>query len=105
LACLELHTYSSLNPNFLTEYKNSLDAADVAVVYYAPESLVIKRMEAISKDQIANAFERDDLIIFTEPEAFKKYILEQNFQDLSLLLMSSGNYGGLDFESLKSLVL
>lgn len=104
LACLELHTYSSLNPKFLTEYKNALDAADVAVVYYTPESLVIKRMEPISKEQIANAFEREDLIIFTEPEAFKNYIFAQQFQDLSLLLMSSGNYGGLDFESLKSLV-
>lgn len=103
LACLELHTYSSLNPKFLTEYKNALDAADVAVVYYAPESLVIKRMEPISKEQIANAFEREDLIIFTEPELFKNYIFAQQFQDLSLLLMSSGNYGGLDFESLKSL--
>lgn len=104
LACLELHTYSSLNPQFLTEYKNALDAADVAVVYYAPESLVIKRLEPISKEQIAESFEREDLIIFTEPEAFKNYILEQNFKDLSLLLMSSGNYGGLDFESLRELI-
>ncbi|MFY8188863.1 MAG: UDP-N-acetylmuramate--L-alanine ligase [Flavobacterium sp.] len=102
IACLELHTYSSLNAEFLKEYQNALDAADVAVVFYSPEAVSIKRLDAVSHEQIADAFQREDLVIFTEPLAFQNYLFEQNFTEVALLLMSSGNYGGLDFETLKN---
>ncbi len=103
-ACLELHTYSSLNAQFLEEYKGALDAADKAVVFYSPHAVEIKKLDAVSKEQIANAFERDDLIIYTNPKEFKDYLFQQNLENSALLLMSSGNYGGLDFEELKHLV-
>ncbi|MBO6879777.1 Mur ligase family protein [Winogradskyella sp.] len=101
VACLELHTYSSLNAEFLKEYKGALDAADVAVVFYSPHAVEIKNLEEVTEKQIANAFERDDLIIYTNPEEFKDFLFSQNFDNKSLLLMSSGNYGGLDFEEVK----
>ena len=104
IACLELHTYSSLNAEFLKEYKGALDAADVAVVFYSPHAVEIKQLEEVTKEQIANAFERDDLIIYTEPEAFKTFLFSQDFEDKALLLMSSGNYGGLDFEALSKFI-
>jgi len=104
LACLELHTYSSLNEDFLKEYESTLDGADEAVVFYSPHAVKIKRLKEVTEEQIANAFRRDDLIIYTEPKAFKKYLFEQNLKDTVLLLMSSGNYGGLDFEELKELL-
>lgn len=104
LACLELHTYSSLNPEFLSEYQGALDAADVAVVFYSPHALEIKKLQPISEVQIARAFQRDDLVIYTNPKEFKDYLFSQNFDHTSLLLMSSGNYGGLDFEEVKSLI-
>lgn len=104
IACLELHTYSSLNPEFLTEYKGALDAADVAVVFYSPHAVEIKKLKAISQQQIADAFQRDDLIIYTNPTIFKDFLFSQQFNDTSLLLMSSGNYGGLDFDELKNLI-
>jgi UDP-N-acetylmuramate: L-alanyl-gamma-D-glutamyl-meso-diaminopimelate ligase len=104
IACLELHTYSSLNPEFLNEYKGTLDAADVAVVFYSPHALEIKKLKVISQQQIADAFQRDDLIIYTNPIAFKDFLFAQQFNDISLLLMSSGNYGGLDFDELKNLI-
>ena len=100
VACLELHTYSSLNAEFLKEYKGALDAADVAVVFYSPHAVEIKKLEEVTHEQIASAFERDDLIIYTNPEDFKSFLFSQNFDDKALLLMSSGNYGGLDFEEL-----
>lgn len=103
IACLELHTYSSLNPEFLTEYQGALDAADLAVVFYSPHAVEIKKLKPISEEQIARAFKRDDLVIYTDPAKFKKYLFSQNFENCSLLLMSSGNYGGLDFEELISL--
>lgn len=103
IACLELHTYSSLNPEFLTEYEGALAAADTAVVFYSPHAVEIKKLDPISEAQIAAAFKRHDLIIFTDPVAFKSYLFEQSFENRSLLLMSSGNYGGLDFEEVKRL--
>ncbi len=104
VACLELHTYSSLNAEFLKEYKGALDAADVAIVFYSPHAVEIKKLDEVTKDQIANAFERDDLIIYTNPDDFKNYLFSQNFDNKALLLMSSGNYGGLDFDEVKKII-
>jgi len=104
VACLELHTYSSLNAEFLKEYKGALDAADVAVVFYSPHAVEIKKLKEVTHEQIANAFERDDLIIYTNPDDFKQFLFSQNFDNKALLLMSSGNYGGLNFEEVKALL-
>jgi UDP-N-acetylmuramate: L-alanyl-gamma-D-glutamyl-meso-diaminopimelate ligase len=103
VACLELHTYSSLNAEFLKEYKGALDAADVALVFYSPHALEIKKLEEVTEQQIASAFGRDDLIIYTNTEDFKNFLFSQNFDNKTLLLMSSGDYGGLDFDALKRL--
>ena len=103
IACLELHTYSSLNAEFLKEYKGALDAADVAVVFYSPHAVQIKKLEEVTHEQIATAFERDDLITYTNPADFKNFLFSQNFDNKSLLLMSSGNYGGLDFDEVQGL--
>lgn len=103
-ACLELHTYSSLNAQFIKGYKGALDAAEEAVVFYSPEAVAVKQLEAISKEQIEVAFDRDDLIIFTDAEAFKTYLKQQQFDNAVLLLMSSGNYGGLDFDTVQELL-
>ncbi|HIB49192.1 MAG TPA: peptidoglycan synthetase [Flavobacteriaceae bacterium] len=104
IACLELHTYSSLNPEFLTEYQGALDAADVAVVFYSPHAVMIKGLEEIKREQITEAFQRDDLTVFTNPADFKTFLYNQDFDDTSLLLMSSGNYGGLDFAEVKDFI-
>jgi len=104
VACLELHTYSSLNVEFLKEYQGTLDAADVAVVFYSPHALEIKKLEVITKEQIATAFKRNDLIIYTNPNDFKHFLYSQDFTNKALLLMSSGNYGGLDFNEVKELI-
>ncbi|WP_282054613.1 UDP-N-acetylmuramate--L-alanine ligase [Maribacter luteus] len=104
IACLELHTYSSFNADFLKEYKGALDAADEAVVFFLPESVKIKKLKEVTPEQISEAFDRDDLKIFTESEAFKDFVFGQDYGNSVLLLMSSGNYGGLDLSSVKALV-
>ena len=104
VACMELHTYSSLNAEFLKEYKGALDAADVAVVFYSPHAVEIKQLKEVTEQQIAEAFKRDDLIIYTNPDVFKSYLFNQDFKNKTLLLMSSGNYGGLDFDEVKGLI-
>jgi UDP-N-acetylmuramate: L-alanyl-gamma-D-glutamyl-meso-diaminopimelate ligase len=104
VACLELHTYSSLNAEFLKEYQGALDAADVAVVFYSPDAVKIKRLEEVTYEQIAQSFKRDDLIIYTSPQDFKAYLFGLNLENSALLLMSSGNYGGLNFDEVKNLI-
>ena len=104
IACLELHTYSSFNAEFLKEYRGALDSADRAVVFYLPESVKIKRLDAVTSEQISQAFGRNDLEIFTNAEAFRDFVLGQDLDGTALLLMSSGNYGGLDLKALKQRV-
>lgn len=104
IACLELHTYSSLNAEFLTEYQGALDAADTAVVFYSPDAVAIKKLEEVTKEQIEQAFNREDLIVYTNPEEFKSFLVVQDFKDCVLLLMSSGNYGGLNFDEVQQMI-
>ncbi|CAM1352509.1 UDP-N-acetylmuramate--L-alanine ligase [Tenacibaculum insulae] len=103
LACLELHTYSSLNAEFLKEYKGALEKADKAVVFYSPNAVKIKQLKEVTTQQIADAFQREDLIIYTNPQEFKEFLFNQNLENTALLLMSSGNYGGLNFDEVKAL--
>ena len=104
LACLELHTYSSLNAEFLKEYKGALKYADKAVVFYSPHAVKIKQLDEVTSDQIAEAFEREDLMIYTKPSEFQKFLFSENLENSAVLLMSSGNYGGLDFDEVTRLV-
>lgn len=96
VACLELHTYSSLNADFLSEYKGSLEAADQAVVFYSLDALKIKRMPEITAEQMKTAFELPALTTYTNADDFKTYIKALDLKDSVLLFMSSGDYGGLD---------
>ena len=104
IACLELHTYSSLNADFLKLYEGALDEADEAVVFYSPDAVKIKQLEEITADQIGQAFNRKDLIIYTNPSEFQNYLKKKDFNNTALLLMSSGNYGGLNFDDIKGWV-
>ncbi|MDB2471706.1 Mur ligase family protein [Flavobacteriaceae bacterium] len=104
VACLELHTYSSLNAEFLQQYKGALDEADIAVVFYSPNAVAIKNLKEVSHEQIKNAFDKNDLIIYNNPVLFQEYLFSMNFNDKTLLLMSSGDYGGLNFKDLKELI-
>lgn len=104
VACLELHTYSSLNAEFLKEYEGALEFADVAVVFYSPDAVKIKQLEEVTYDQITKSFNREDLIVFTNPAEFKTFLFNQYLENSALLLMSSGNYGGLNFDEVKSLI-
>jgi len=105
VACLELHTYSSLNAEFLKQYNGTLDAADQAVVFYSPHSVEIKKLEMVSKDQIELAFNLDNLLIYNNPEDFKQYITSLEYADKAVVLMSSGSYGGLNLDTIKELVI
>lgn len=96
VAILELHTYSSLNENFLTEYSGAMNSADVAVVFYSRHALEIKRMKDLDPAKIREGFQRPDLIIFRNKEEIANWLHEQTTKGTHFLFMSSGNYEGLD---------
>ena len=99
IACMELHTFSSLNENFLKEYKGSMDAADEAYVYFNPHTIAHKKLEPISLEQVKMAFARDDIKVFTSSIELVKALKEINYQNAVLLMMSSGNFDGIEFKA------
>lgn len=100
LAVVELHTFSSLNRAFLGQYKDCLDAADEAVVYFNAHTLAVKRLEAITTDDIIAAFDRPNLRVFTDTVQLQAYLLSQRNAAEIFLLMSSGTFGGLGLDLL-----
>ncbi|RFS25061.1 peptidoglycan synthetase [Chitinophaga silvatica] len=104
IAILELHTYSSLNADFLDQYYGALDPATIAGVYYSKHALEIKRMPDLSADLIAQRFGRNDLHIFNNRGKLENFLNSQSYTDTNLLLMSSGTYDGLDFPKLAALL-
>lgn len=98
----ELHTYSSLNKDFLPNYENSMAETDVAIIYLNPHAVALKKLELMDEATLRAGFKRPDLMLFTESKALKDYLLAQNYSNTNLLLMSSGNYDNLDLEPLKA---
>ncbi len=93
---LELHTYSSLNPIFLEQYAGAMDGLENAVVFYSEDALKIKRMEPISPDFIKEKFKNTHLHVFTKAEDLHTYWNALDKTQGAYLMMSSGNFGGLD---------
>jgi UDP-N-acetylmuramate: L-alanyl-gamma-D-glutamyl-meso-diaminopimelate ligase len=105
IAVMELHTFSSLSKDFLHEYKQSMAAADIAIVYYSPEVVALKKLVSITEEDIRKGFEREDILIFTKKAALQEYLLAQSWILQNLLLMSSGNFDGMNIQELANQIL
>jgi len=98
VACMELYTFSSLNEAFLQQYKGCMDEPDTAIVYFSPEAIAHKKLEPITKEQVFIAFARENLQVFTSSSELESYLKSLNWEHQNLLMMSSGNFDGIDFE-------
>ncbi len=96
IALLELHTYSSLNEQFMSEYKGAMDKADVAAVYYSGHALELKRMPPLPAAKVVEGFGKKGLVVLNQKEELVQWLQSQAYQNANLLLMSSGNYDGID---------
>lgn len=96
IAVLELHTYSSLNADFMKEYAGALDGPDAAAVFYSAHALEIKKMPPLDAAVVKTGFARADLMVFNEPDSLVKWVENQDFTNSVLLFMSSGNFGGFN---------
>lgn len=100
VACMELHTFSSLNERFLQQYAHCIDEPDIAIIYFSPLAIALKNLEPITKEQVHVAFAREDLMVFTDSRKLQSYLKSLDWNYQNLLIMSSGNFDGIDFEAL-----
>ncbi len=105
VACLELHTYSSLNKTYLPQYKDSLKGITTAAVYFNPEKLKSKNLDPISEADIKNAFGSNALQVFDNPANLEGFLVSQSWKNKNLVMMSSGDFGGLNISSLADKIL
>jgi UDP-N-acetylmuramate: L-alanyl-gamma-D-glutamyl-meso-diaminopimelate ligase len=99
-ACIELHTFSSLNENFLSQYKDTMNLADEAYVYFNPHTLMHKKLKPITKEQVKTAFNRHDVIVYNNTQELLLTLKNKDWHNNNLLMMSSGNFDGINFDSL-----
>ena len=104
IACFELHTFSSLNSDFINEYKDTLNKADESIVYFSKTTLESKKMQKIDIKDIVNAFNNSDLLVFDDALKLKEYLFSLNYNKSVLLMMSSGSFGNIQFDELKNLL-
>jgi UDP-N-acetylmuramate: L-alanyl-gamma-D-glutamyl-meso-diaminopimelate ligase len=102
LACMELHTFSSLNETFLAEYDGAMNDADEAIVYFNPHTIAHKKLKPINEEQVLNYFNRKDLKVFTDSNILVTYLKTKSLKNHVLLMMSSGNFDGIDFKQLST---
>jgi UDP-N-acetylmuramate: L-alanyl-gamma-D-glutamyl-meso-diaminopimelate ligase len=100
VACMELHTFSSLNEKFLSEYHGAMDEADIAYVYFNPHTIEHKKLPPISPDQVQKAFGTDNVVVFTDSTLLMNTLKSTSWKNTNLLLMTSGNFDGVDFVKL-----
>jgi UDP-N-acetylmuramate: L-alanyl-gamma-D-glutamyl-meso-diaminopimelate ligase len=105
VAVMELHTYSSLNKDFMKEYAGAMNDADVALVYYSNHALEIKKMPPLDENMMKEAFQRNDLKIINEPGALKDFLYGMQWDNTNLLMMSSGSFDGLNWPQLAANVV
>jgi UDP-N-acetylmuramate: L-alanyl-gamma-D-glutamyl-meso-diaminopimelate ligase len=100
VACMELHTFSSLSQEFLGHYKGCMDAADRAIVYFNPHAIQLKKLPPITTQQVKDAFGNERLEVFTDSGLLRQTLLQETWNQKNLLMMSSGNFDGLDLDGL-----
>ncbi|NVN96265.1 MAG: peptidoglycan synthetase [Bacteroidetes bacterium] len=100
VACMELHTFSSLTHEFLLHYDSCMNEADEAIVYFNPHTIAHKKLPPISIEEVKNAFNRDDLKVYTDSTILLQDLKSMNWKHKNLLMMSSGNFDGINFNEL-----
>ena len=105
IACMELHTFSSLNKSFLDQYNGTMQGADVAYVYFNKQTLKHKKLEDLSAEDVKNAFGGENVTVLNSSEEMVDHLLEMKWEQQNLLLMSSGNFDGIQFESLAEKII
>lgn len=98
VACMELHTFSSLQKSFLPEYKGAMEAADEAMVYFSPSVVAHKKLPPIDEEDVNKGF--GGVKVATKTEEVLDFIRSFDWKNKVLLMMSSGNFDGINYDGL-----
>ena len=105
VVCFELHTYSSLNSKFISQYRGCLDEADEAAIYFNPHALQIKKLPPLTQKDVIDAFDSDKIDVFSDSRKLQDWVLKKHSLNTVFLFMSSGNFDGINLnEFAKKLV-
>jgi UDP-N-acetylmuramate: L-alanyl-gamma-D-glutamyl-meso-diaminopimelate ligase len=99
VACMELHTFSSLKKEFLPQYDQCMAAADLAFVYFSPEVVAHKKLENITADLVRQSFGTSNVKVYTDSAELTNDLRQLTWENANLLLMSSGNFHGVDLNA------
>ena len=105
IACMELHTFSSLNKDFLPQYKNTMSDADQAYVYFNPKVVEHKKLPPITRDMVSEAFATNNVSVFSDTQKLQQLLFSTNWENTNLLFMSSGNFSGIDFNDFSNKIM
>jgi UDP-N-acetylmuramate: L-alanyl-gamma-D-glutamyl-meso-diaminopimelate ligase len=105
VSCMELHTYSSLSEGFLSHYKGTMDSSDLAIVYYNPHAIQLKKLPPLSPDMIRKGFSNGKIEIFNDSRLLLERLLNVDWNNRNLLMMSSGDFDGMDLRKLAEIIL
>ncbi len=105
VACMELHTFSSLTDAFLSQYSGSMNMADEAIVYFNPRAIEHKKLPPLDPEKVRKSFDNKNIKVYTSSEVLMSDILAKDWTDKNLLLMSSGNFDGVDFKELANRII
>ncbi len=105
VACMELHTFSSLNKDFVEQYRGTMEGVDLPIVYYNPQTIALKRLPDISKEMIMHSFNHPALKVYTNSIEMLEYLINDHWENKNLLMMSSGDFDGINFQELARKIL
>lgn len=105
IACMELHTFSSLNADFLPQYKNTMDEANEAIVFFNPEVVKHKRLPEITIEDVKNGFDNKNIKVYTDNQQLLSLLNDEDYHNTVLLIMTSGNFSGINLQELANQLL
>ncbi len=105
IACVELHTFSSLNKDFHPEYKGTLNQADEAFVFYSEHTLEMKKLPHFKPEELAAHFNHPNLKVVTDKDDLYRMLSVKYYRNANVLFMSSGRFNGMDIDGLKNKIL
>lgn len=100
VACLELHTFSSLNKDFLPHYNGKLAGADTPIVFFDPHTIEHKKLPPVSPAEVQDSFGNPQPAVFTNSMELTSFLRQQQWEGKNLLIMTSGNFSGVDIKQL-----
>ena len=99
IAVFELHTFSSFDEDFQKEYRSAFDECDHPIIFFDSNNEKLKD-KIINEKNLIDSFSDKRIVFAYDPNQLRDYLLKFDDNNVNLLLMSSGKFGGIDIDML-----